>query len=208
MKKIVLAVLAISATLLFTSCGSFWDDLFGKVTGTASVTVNGETSEYSSSIVMNGTNDSVPFCVGMAMNMSIDDLMEIENEEQITYPIFCYRFASANLKSGATLTAENVVTEEDLADIRYTDMISGKFSNNQMVGVAVNDTLFYVMSTGTITLDKVSKSKVTGSFSGSAYVINRNAEPKLSEEQVSISGSFVSRVVPMKAWIKNLQERQ
>ncbi|MBQ7735814.1 MAG: hypothetical protein IJT61_07805 [Bacteroidales bacterium] len=208
MKKIVLVVLAISATFLFTSCGDFWDNLFGKVTGLADVTINGEKSEFSSSIAMKGTNASVPFYVGLAMNMDISELMEIENEDQIEYPIFCYRFTGDGVKSKARLTVSNTLAEEDLADFRYTDMISGKFADSQVIGIAESDTKFYVMSSGTIKLDKVTKTKVTGSFSGKAYVIDRNAEPMLSEEQVSISGNFVSRVVPMMAWVKRLQEKQ
>ena len=208
MKKIILVFLAISATFLFTSCGDFWEDLFGKVTGTATVTVNGETSDYSSSIAMKGTNTSVPFYVGLAMNMDINELMEIENEDQIAYPVFCYRFTGSDLKSGATLTANNNLAEEDLTDFYYTDMISGKFADDQVIGVAESDTRFYVMSTGTIKLEKVKKGRISGSFSGNAYVIDRNAEPMLSEDQVAISGTFVSRIVPMMAWVKRLQEKK
>ena len=209
MKKIVLVVLEISATLLFTSCSDFWDDLFGNITGSAtSIVNNGSETEYVSSIVMKGTNSSVPFYVGMAMDMEISELMKIENEDQITYPVFCYRVTGNNLKSGVTLNVNNVLTEEDLVDFRYTDMISGKFAENQVAGIAESDTKFYVMSSGTIKLDKVKRSKVSGSYRGRAYVIDRNAEPMLSEEQVTISGTFVSRVVPMMAWVKRLQDRK
>ena len=209
MKKIVLAVLAISATLLFTSCSDFWDNMFGKITGKATSSINGAPEdEYCSSIAVRDKKADVPYCVGLAMNMDIDDLIKIENEDQIVYPIFCYRLTGKNIKSGATLTANNTLTEEDLLNMTYTDIISGKFSDNHVVGIAESDTKFYVMSTGTIGLDKVNGVKVTGHFSGRAYVIDRNAEPMLSEEQVAISGTFISRLVPMKAWIKRLQERQ
>lgn len=206
MKKIVLAVLAISATFLFVSCSDFFDDLFGNVKGEATVIINsGAESKFSSSIVMQGTNDSVPFCVGLAMNMDVKELMKIENADQVEYPVFCYRFSGNDIKSGATLTANNTLTEEDLADFRYTDMISGKFADSQVIGIAESDTKFYVMSSGTIQIDNVKKNKISGSYSGSAYVIDRNATPMLSEEQVTISGTFVSRVVPMMTWINRLQ---
>ena len=209
MRKFVVAVVAFCAVVLFASCSDFWDDLFGNITGSAtSVVNNGGETEYASSIVMKGTNASVPFYVGMAMDMDVSELMKIENEDQITFPIFCYRLSGNNLKSGATITVNNVLTEEDLADFRYTDMIGGKFSESQVVGIAESDTRFYVMSTGTIKLDKVKKAKISGSYTGRAYVIDRNAEPMLSEEQVTISGNFVSRVVPMMAWIKRLQDRK
>ena len=208
MKKVLLTVFAVSAVFLFTSCGDFWDNMFGKITGKATTSIGGATeTEYSSSIVMRDKKATIPFYVGMAMNMGIDDLMDIDNEEQIEYPIFCYRFTGNNIKSGATLTANNTLTEEDLAEMKYTDIISGKFSDNQIVGIAESDTKFYVMSTGTIKLDKVNGVKVTGHFSGRAYVIDRNAEPMLAEEQVAISGTFVSRLVPMMAWVKKLQKK-
>lgn len=208
MKKIVLAILAISATFFFVSCSDFFDDLFGNVKGEATAVINGGTeSKFASSIVMQGTNDSVPFYVGLAMNMDVKDLMKIENENQVEYPVFCYRFSGNDIKSGVTLTANNTLTEEDLVDFRYTDMISGKFANNQVIGIAESDTKFYVMSSGTIKIDNVKKNKITGSYSGSAYVIDRNAEPMLSEEQVTISGTFVSRIVPMMAWINGLQNK-
>ena len=208
MKKIVLAILAISATFFFVSCSDFFDDLFGNVKGEATAVINGGTeSKFASSIVMQGTNDSVPFYVGLAMNMDVKDLMKIENENQVEYPVFCYRFSGNDIKSGVTLTANNTLTEEDLVDFRYTDMISGKFANSQVIGIAESDTKFYVMSSGTIKIDNVKKNKITGSYSGSAYVIDRNAEPMLSEEQVTISGTFVSRIVPMMAWINGLQNK-
>ncbi|MBR0078478.1 MAG: hypothetical protein IJP72_08795 [Bacteroidales bacterium] len=208
MKKIVLAILAISATFFFVSCSDFFDDLFGNVKGEATAVINGGTeSKFASSIVMQGTNDSVPFYVGLAMNMDVKDLMKIENENQVEYPVFCYRFSGNDIKSGVTLTANNTLTEEDLVDFRYTDMISGKFANNQVIGIAESDTKFYVMSSGTIQIDNVKKNKITGSYSGNAYVIDRNAEPMLSEEQVTISGTFVSRIVPMMAWINGLQNK-
>ena len=208
MKKIVLAILAISATFFFVSCSDFFDDLFGTVKGEATAIINsGTETKFASSIVMQGTNDSVPFYVGLAMNMDVKDLMKIENENQVEYPVFCYRFSGNDIKSGVTLTANNTLTEEDLVDFRYTDMISGKFANSQVIGIAESDTKFYVMSSGTIQIDNVKKNKITGSYSGSAYVIDRNAEPMLSEEQVTISGTFISRIVPMMAWINGLQDK-
>ena len=208
MKRIVLVFLAICTTVLFTSCSDFWDNMFGKITGKATTSINGAAEdEYSSSIVMRDKKAPVPFYVGIAMNMDIDDLMDIDNEEQIEYPIFCYRFTGNNIKSGATLTANNTLTEEELVDMKYTDIISGKFSDNQIVGIAESDTKFYVMSSGTIKLDKVNGVKVTGHFSGRAYVIDRNAEPMLAEEQIAISGTFISRLVPMMAWVKKLQKK-
>lgn len=206
MRKLLVAAVAFCAVFLFASCSDFWDDLFGNITGQATSSINnGSETEYSSSIVMKGTNSSTPFYVGLAMNMDVKDLMKIENEDQIVYPIFCYRLTGSNLTSGATLSVDNVLTEEDLADFRYTDMIGGKFADSQVVGIAESDTKFYVMSSGTIKLDKVKKNKISGSYSGRAYVIDRNAEPMLSEEQVTISGTFVSRIVPMMAWVKRLQ---
>lgn len=209
MKKIVLVVFAISATFLFTSCGEFWENMFGRITGKATSSINGAIEdEYSSSIAVRDKKATNPYCVGVAMNMEINDLIEMDNEDQIVYPLFCYRLSGNNIKSGATLIADNVLVEEDLVNMKYTDLISGKYAESQIVGIAESDTKFYVLSSGTIGLDKVNAVKITGHFSGRAYVVDRNAEPMLSEEQVTISGTFISRFVPMKAWIKRLQEKQ
>lgn len=207
MKKIVLVVFAISATFLFTSCGEFWENMFGRITGNAVATIGEETTDFSSSIVMFDKKASPKYAVGLATVMDVDDLIKLKSENDIEYPVLCYRFTGNNIKSGATLTANNVLTEEDLADFDYTSIINGEFSDNQIVGIAVSDSKFYVMSTGTIKLDRVRPTKVTGYYSGSAYVIDRNADPMISEEQVFISGTFLSRVVPLKAWISRLQKK-
>ena len=206
MKKILFAILAVSATFLFSACGSFWDDPIGRSTGSATSIVNGVLMEYESSIVMIDKEATPKYAVGLASVMTIGEMLDIDDENDIIYPVFCYRFTGENIKSGATLTANNVLTEEDLVDFDYTSIINGKFSDNQSVGFAESDTKFYIMSTGTITLDKVKKSKVKGSYSGRAYVIDRNADPMLSEEQVDFSGTFVSRVTPMMPWVSRIQE--
>ena len=207
MKKIVLVVFAISATFLFTSCGEFWENMFGRITGNAVATIEGETTDLSSSIAMFDKKATPKYVVGLATVMDIDDLIKIDSEDDIEYPVLCYRLTGDNIKSGATLTANNVLTEEDLADFDYTSIINGEFSDNQIVGIAVSDSKFYVMSTGTIKLDRVRPTKITGYYSGNAYVIDRNADPMLSEEQVVISGTFLSRVVPLKAWVSRLQKK-
>lgn len=208
MKKVFLVVFALSAAFLFTSCGDFWENLFGNITGSATSDIAGERSEYASSIAMNGTNAGNPFVVGLAMNMDISELLEIGDANDLEFPLLCYRLSGNNIKSGATLTADNTLTDEDLVDFDYTTLISGKFADNQVVGIAVSPDKYYVMSKGYIKLDKVKKTKITGSFSGWAYVIDRTAEPMLSENQVIISGKFVSRVTPMMAWVKRLQEKK
>lgn len=207
MKKIVLVVLAISATFLFTSCSDFWDNLFGRITGNATATVNGKSMDFSSSIVMIDKKATPKYAVGLGTVMDIDDLLKIEKENDIVYPVFCYRLTGDNIKTGATLTANNTLTEEDFVDFDYTSIINGQFSDNQVVGIAESDTKFYVMSSGTIKLDKVKATKVVGSYSGSAYVIDRNADPVIAEEQVAISGTFISRVTPIKSWISRLQKK-
>lgn len=208
MKKIVLAILAVSATFLFTACGDFWEETFGRITGSATTNVNGVEAEYVSSIVMFDEEATPQYAVGLGSVMTVGELLDIESENDIVYPVFCYRLTGDNIKSGATLTANNVLTEEDLIDFDYTSIINGRFSDNQVVGIAESDTKFYIMSSGTITLDKVKKTKVSGSYTGMAYVLDRNADPIIAEELVPISGTFVSRVTPMMPWVSRLQEHQ
>lgn len=207
MKKIVLVVLALSASFLFTSCGEFWENMFGRITGNAVATIDGRTTELSSSIAMMDKKATPKYVVGLATVMDIDDLIKIDSEDDIEYPVLCYRLTGNNIKSGAMLTASNVLTEEDLRDFDYTSLINGSFSDNQVVGIAVSESKFYVMSSGSIRIDKVRPAKITGYYSGSAYVIDLNADPMISEEQVIISGTFVSRFVPIKPWISRLQKK-
>ena len=207
MKKIVLTVLAFSAAFLFTSCNSLWEDTFGRISGSAIVNVGGGKSEFVSSIVMFDKEATPEYAVGLGSVMTVGELMDIESENDVVYPVFCYRFTGNNIKSGEVLTANNVLTEEDLADFDYTSVINGKFSDNQIIGYAESDTKFYIMSTGTIKLDKVKKAKVTGSFTGYAYVIDRNNTPMLAEEQVEFNGTFVSRVTPLMPWVDRIQNK-
>lgn len=207
MKKFFLAVLAISAIFLFSAC-DLWEDTFGRISGTATTNVNGVESEYVSSIVMFDKKATPQYAVGLGSVMTVGEMLDLESENDIVYPIFCYRFTGDNIKSGATLTANNVLTEEDLVDFDYTSIINGKFSDNQIIGIAESDTKFYIMSSGTIKLDKVKKQKVSGSYTGMAYVIDRNSETMISEELVPMSGTFVSRVTPMMPWVERIQNNQ
>ena len=112
-----------------------------------------------------------------------------------------------NLESRATLSVNNVLTNEDLDNFDYRSLLNGQFANSQVIGYAVSPTKFYVMKSGSIHLTKVNKNKVVGSFEGKAYFINTEATPMLSENVVDISGSFKSRVVPMLKWLQELQEQ-
>lgn len=209
MKKIILsASLLIGLAVVFTACtGNFMQDMFNLVSGHASSTVRGsETEEYDSSIAMNLTEIDHPCTIGLCTSMDIDALQNIHNEEDLEFPFMSYRFVGSKLTSGSNLTVNNDLTNVDIENFDYRSLLDGSFAENNVVAVAVSATKFYVMSTGNIHLKKVNNNKVVGNFSGSAYVIDIEAEPKLSEEQVSFSGDFKSRVIPVMDWLVRLQD--
>lgn len=209
MKKIILsASLLIGLAVVFTACtGNFMQDMFNLVSGHASSTVRGsETEEYDSSIAMNLTEIDHPCTIGLCTSMDIDALQNIHSEEDLEFPFMSYRFVGSKLTSGSNLTVNNDLTNVDIENFDYRSLLDGSFAENNVVAVAVSATKFYVMSTGNIHLKKVNHNKVVGDFSGSAYVIDIEAEPKLSEEQVSFSGDFKSRVIPVMDWLVRLQD--
>ena len=209
MKKFILsASLLIGLAVVFTACtGNFMQDMFNLVSGHASSTVRGsETEEYDSSIAMNLTEIDHPCTIGLCTSMDIDALQNIHNEEDLEFPFMSYRFVGSKLTSGSNLTVNNDLTNVDIENFDYRSLLDGSFAENNVVAVAVSATKFYVMSTGNIHLKKVNHNKVVGDFSGSAYVIDIEAEPKLSEEQVSFSGDFKSRVIPVMDWLVRLQD--
>lgn len=209
MKKFILsASLLIGLAVVFTACtGNFMQDMFNLVSGHASSTVRGsETEEYDSSIAMNLTEIDPPCTIGLCTSMDIDALQNIHSEEDLEFPFMSYRFVGSKLTSGSNLTVNNDLTNVDIENFDYRSLLDGSFAENNVVAVAVSATKFYVMSTGNIHLKKVNNNKVVGDFSGSAYVIDIEAEPKLSEEQVSFSGDFKSRVIPVMDWLVRLQD--
>ena len=207
MKKIFLIIATFAGAIFFSSCGDDpLQDMFELVSGNGTVTIdNGEEQELTTSIVMFDKKAPETCAIGLAMNMLVDDLINASNASDLDYPFLSYRVIGDNVKSGATLTVNNVLTEEDLMDFNYRSLLNGKFAKNQVVGYAVSDHEFYIMSTGSIHLTKVSKTKVVGSFDGMAYFIDTENPTMLSEELVPIKGTFKSRVVKMMNWLQQLQ---
>ena len=209
MKKIFLAVALFVGATVFCSCGdNFLQGMFELVSGNATSSVGGgATEEYTSSIVMLDEDAPSPFAIGMAMSMDVNDLLSLGSVEDLEFPFMAYRLVGRTFSSGDKITVNNYLTEADLVDFDYKCLLNGKFAGNHVVGIAVSPTKFYVMSTGSIKLTKVTKTKSVGSYSGRAYVIDLDATPMLAEEQVDMSGEFKSRVTPMMGWLKNLQDQ-
>ena len=210
MKKIVLPIAILACALLLTSCSeNLLQDMFELISGNATATINGsETESFSSSIAMFENKKAEPVLTSLSMNIEIDDLMNLTSENDITFPFLAYRLVGNDLTSNATLKIENTFTEEDMVDFDYTNLINGKFADSQIVGMALSKTQFYVMKSGELKLDKVSGKKITGSYSGTAYFIDLEANPILSEEEVPFKGTFTSRVIPLMKWLQELQEEE
>ena len=208
MKKVFLIIAAFAGAIFFSSCGdNFMQDMFELVSGNGTVIIgNGSEQELTTSIVMFDTEAPKTCAIGLSMNMDVNDLINAGSSSDLDYPFLCYRVIGDDVKSGKTLTVNNVLTEEDLQDFNYRSLLNGKFANNQVVGFAVSDHEFYVMSTGSIHLTKVSKTKVVGSYDGMAYFIDTQDPNMLSEELVHIQGTFKSRVIKMMGWLQRLQQ--
>jgi len=207
-KMIVSATLFVGLAIVVISCsGNFMQDVFNLVSGRATCTIDGEgTREYESSVVMYYNETESPCAIGLATSMDVDALQSVSDENDLEFPFLVYRIVGSNLSEGNSFTVNNVLTEEDVADFDYKSLINGEFVGNQLVGVAVSPTKFYIMNSGTINLTKVKSKKILGNFSGTAYVIDTEATPKLSDKTVSLSGDFKSKVIPMMGWLSNLQD--
>jgi hypothetical protein len=207
-----MAVLA--GIVLFTSCENMFDNIIDKLTGNADAIVGrsggGDAleQEFTSSIVMFDKEANPQYAVGLSMTMDIEDLLSIDDVEDIQFPFLVYRVVCDNIKSGSSFTVENALTEADLKDFDYQDLISGDFSENNLVGIAVSPTKFYIMKSGTVSLSKVNKTKMVGSFTGEAYLINLDAEPMLEPELVPMSGNFTSRITDLMKWLIKIQEKK
>jgi hypothetical protein len=214
MKKLFVLVAVLAGMTLFTSCEDMFDNIIDKLTGNAKAVVgNPDGSEsleqdFTSSIVMFDRDATPEYAVGLSMTMSIENLLEIDDVEDLQFPFLVYRVVGDNIKSGSSFTVENTLTEEDLKDFDYQDLISGEYSENNLVGIAVSPRKFYIMHKGTVTLSKVNNTKIIGSFTGEAYMVDLDADPTLDPELVPMSGDFTSRITEIMKWLINIQEEK
>ena len=216
MKKVFVFMAVVAGMVLFTSCENMLENIIDKLTGNATSLVGGSADgttlefdqEYTSSIVMFDRDADPQYAVSLSMAMEIEDLLNINDMEDVQFPFLLYRVVSNNIKTGASFTVDNDLTDVNLKDFDYQDLISGEFSENNLVAVAVSPSLFYIMKTGTITLSKVNKTKVVGSFTGEGYVVNLDADPMLAPELVPMSGNFTSRITDLLKWLIQVQEKK
>lgn len=214
MKKVFAFMAVLAGIVLFISCENMFDNIIDKLTGHANAIVGGSggsdsfDQEYTSSIVMFDKEANPQYAVGLSMTMDIDDLLSIDDVEDLQFPFLVYRVVGDNIKSGSSFTVDNTLTEADLKDFDYQDLISGDFSENNLVGIAVSPSKFYIMKSGTVSLSKVSKTKMVGSFTGEAYVIDLDADPMLEPELVPMSGNFTSRITDLMKWLIKIQEKK
>ena len=213
MKKMFVFAAILAGAVLFASCDNLIQDLVSGFTGKAKSiigsTENGNTPlehEYTSSVIVFDTANPPKYAVSLSMVMGIEELLKISSEDELRFPFLLYRLVGDSIKEGVTFMVNNTLTNEDLKDFDYESLISGEFAENQLVGIAVSPTLFYVMHEGKITLSEVTDKKVTGTFTGTAYVIDLDASPLLSDDLVPMSGDFSSRVTDLLSWLLSKSE--
>ena len=214
MKKLFFTMAVIAGAMFFASCDDETvQEVMTEITGKAAVVVGeqndgDEEVHFSASMAMTkeGTEKANPYTIGLAMSMSINDLLNIRDSNAIIFPMMAYRI-TGRVSQGASYTVENYLTTDDVLDFDYRSLFNGKFAGAQLVGIAMSKTKFYVMKTGTIDITEVTTAKICGTFSGTAYTIDREQNPSIDvHTSVPFSGSFQSRLHGMITWIEDLQE--
>ena len=209
MKKALLLTTLLFFSALFISCDNGINGLLELFTGNATSVINGGSEDnYTSSIIMFNDNDDPAYAIGLATTMEATRLIHLSGTDELVFPFLSYRLVHDNLSANTRLEISTPLTNEEIASLDYRGLLDGSFSQSHLLCVAKSPTLFYIMRSGTITITKVKETKVEGNYSGMAYVVNLENDPALSDELVTISGSFSSKVIPMMDWILTLQNEE
>lgn len=193
--------------MFFTSCDESVQEIMNEITGKADVSVDGTETNFTASMAMTKETEEKAqvYTIGLSMSMSINDLLNMRDSNSIVFPLLAYRLTGV-VSEGSTYTVSNYLTAEDVLTFDYRSLFNGKFAGAQLVGMAVSKTKYYVMKAGTISITEASSSKISGTFTGTAYTIDRMADPMMEVDQsVPFSGSFSSRCTTMLGWIVNMQ---
>lgn len=173
MKKVFVLMTVLAGMALLTSCDDMLNGLVGNFTGNAWAIIgadDGENTavkqEYTASVVVFDTAADPQYAVSLSMVMGIEDLLNISSADQLQFPFLLYRVVGNDIVSGSTFQVENTLTEEDLKNFDYHSLISGDYSKNQIVAIAVSPTLFYVMHKGEINITAVGDKKSRALFRG------------------------------------------
>lgn len=211
MKKLFLTMAVVAGAMFFTSCDETVEQILNEITGNAVVTVDGTSTEnFTASMAMTkeGDEKANPYTLGLSMSMSINDLLNMSDSNSLVFPLMAYRITGL-VREGNTYTVQNYLTAEDVLTFDYRSLFNGKFAGAQLVGMAVSKTKYYVMKSGTINITEATGNRVSGTFSGTAYMIDREADPMMDVNySVPFSGSFSSRTTTMLGWILNMQNEQ
>ena len=207
MKKLFFTMAIIAGAMFFTSCDETVEAIVNELTGNATTAVEGTSTNFSASMDMTkeAEEKANPYTIGLSMSMSINDLLNLSDTNSIVFPLMAYRITGI-VSEGASYTVDNVIDSADVINFDYRSLFNGNFAGAQLVGLAVNKTKYYLMKTGTINITEVTENKVVGTFEGTAYSIDREADPMVEFDQsVPFAGSFSSRSTTMIGWILNMQ---
>ena len=215
MKKLFLTMAVIAGAMIFASCDEeAVQELVAEITGKAACSMGDgnegsqlEQVSFSSSMAMSkeDADKANMYTIGLAMSMSINDLIHLQDSNSIVFPMLAYRL-TGNVSAGDVFTVNNALSPADTVDFDYRSLIDGKFAGKQLVAVAMSKSKFYLMKSGNITITEKSDSKIAGTFDGRAYTIDLNNSPKVDfSESITFTGSFQSRWTTMLGWIINMQ---
>ena len=211
MKKLFLVMAICAGVMCFTSCedNEVLNAIVSELTGSASATLGDseltEQPNFTASIAMVGekaeeTDKEADYVIGISANLSIDQLLNITSAAALPYPFMAYRLSGVTT---GTRTLTNPLTSEEILNFDYTSLFSNNLKDN-FVAIALNDSVFYVMTSGTIDVTTLDDSKVEASFTGHAQKINRHeGVAQLFENTFTFSGQFASRRSTLLNWLAN-----
>ncbi len=210
MKKLFLIMAICAGAMFFCACdeeNDLLETIVGEITGNGKASIGDpnivEQPKFTASLAMisdeeESTEKAANYVIGMGANLGIEQLLNLSGLDGLTFPFMAYRFTGV---STGTRTLSNPLTSEEILNFNYQSLFSDSFKDN-FVAVAMSDSIFYVMTSGTINVTTMDENKITADFSGRAQRINRHeGVAQLFGSNFEFSGQFSSRRSKLFSWL-------
>lgn len=210
MKKLFLIMAVCAGTMFFCACDEESDlmrEIVGEITGNGKATIGdpeiAQQPNFTASLAMvsdeEGTSEkAADYVIGISANLTIDQLLNLSGLNGLTFPFMAYRFTGVTT---GERTLSNPLTSDEILNFDYQSLFSDSFKDN-FVAVAMNDSIFYVMTSGKINVNTMDERKIAADFSGRAQRINRHeGVASLFGTNFDFSGQFSSRRSKLLSWL-------